>query len=301
MKEPAASPGERLTQSRYDLMKIAATLEDVISLGVGDPDLHTSHDIVRRTTRELLGRRPSSDPRGLPELRQAVATRYRLDKGLTFDLQSEILITNGAQEGLFLAVMALVNPGDEVLLPDPRYSSYDQAVEAAGGLVVEVPTDARHDFQLEAREVRARGSSAKLLIFPNPSNPTGALVREEGVREIAKAARETGILVLSDEVYETLVYDGAKLQSMAPCEAMRERTITLSSVSKSYAMTGFRLGYLLGPPAFIEGASRLKAAISGPCPLYSQCAALAALAGPQDVTREILETLAGRRRVMMEG
>ena len=301
MENPVASPGERATQSRYSLMQMSATLSDVIALGIGDPDLDTAPHIIRDAMREIAKHKSSLDPRGLKPLRAAVAARYQKDKGIVFDPEAEILITNGAQEGLFLTVLALVNPGDAVLVPDPRYSSYDQAVEAAGGRIVIVPTDRQHDFELESKELRARAGSAKLLIFPNPSNPTGALVPREGVLEIAEVARETGLVVVSDEVYEGQVYDGAAFMSVVQCEGMRERVVTLSAFSKTYAMTGFRVGYLIGPPAFVDGVARLKEVISGPCPLFSQCAGLAALTGPQDVTRESLRTLAGRRKVMMQG
>ncbi len=292
--------GEKANEKRYSLMELAATLDDVISLGRGDPDLDTPRHVIDRAF-ELLNDAPEKlETMGLAELRSAIARRYRDEKGLDFDPDSEILVTNGAQEALFLAVMAILNPGDKVLVPDPRYSSYDQAIETSGGDIVSLPTGADFDFALDPATL-AGAEEAKLLILINPSNPTGALIEEHQVEDLARIARDAGLLVISDEVYEKLVFDGQEVRSVAACEGMRERTVTLSSFSKSYAMTGFRVGYLLGDPAFIEAVTRIKAAVSGPTPLFSQLAARAALQGPQDFIDELGRIFTGRRKVMLEG
>ena len=240
------------------------------------------------------------ETKGLSELRAAIARMYRTNKDLDFGPESEVLVTNGAQEGLFLTVLALLNPGDTILVPDPRYGSYDQAIATAGGKIVSIPTGESYDFGLTAEAVATRAAEGKLLLLVNPSNPTGALTPPDRVREIAEIARSENLIVLSDEVYETLTFEDEVL-SVAACENMRERTVTLSSVSKTYAMTGFRVGYLLGPAPFIEAATKLKAAISGPTPLFSQYAALAAFEGPQDCIAEFQRIYAGRLRVMREG
>jgi aminotransferase len=296
--------GESRTQARYSLLDLAATLPDVISLGRGDPDLATPQPILDAALESM--RRPAAPApvRGLPELRQALAERYRREKGLEFDPDREILITNGAQEGLFLSMLTLVDPGDGVLMADPRYSSYDQAVAAAGGRIVEVATGKGDDFTLDPDALDGllrRTERAKVLVLVNPSNPTGALTPPARVRRIAEVARAAGLAVVSDEIYENLVFDGARLLSVAACDDMREWTVTLSGFSKTYAMTGFRVGYLLGPPGFVEAATRLKAAVSGPSPLFSQLAASAALAQPPETIEALRLTFERRRDVMTRG
>ena len=293
--------GERATQARYNLMELAAGMSDVIRLGAGDPDLDTPAEIIHEAIRLTRERKGTLYPSGLSTLREALAGHFEKDKSLSFSPDSEILITNGAQEGLFLTMLALVNPGDGVLVQDPRYSSYDQAIEAAGGKVIEVPSGHNQRFELDPDNLRAKRNEGKLLVFVNPNNPTGALNSPESVREIAAIARDGDLLVVSDEVYGGLVFDENEVLTIAQCESMRERTVILSSFSKTYAMTGFRVGYLIGPSHFIQAATRLKAAISGPCPLFSQYAALAALTGPQEGRKDILRTFSGRRNIMMKG
>jgi aminotransferase len=301
MTERASSAAEKATQSRYSLMQTAAAMEDVISFGAGDPDLHTAPQIIRNAVSRMAAGPCLSPPRGLPELRSALARHYSGRKCVDFDPESEILITNGAQEALFLSMMALVNPGDGVLIADPRYSSYDQAIEAAGGVVVPLRTGDNHRFELEPSELLDKAGQGKLLISVNPNNPTGALLLPDAVRRISKIAQEAGLLAVSDEVYEGLVFNDAAYLSMVQCDGMRDRTVTLSSFSKTYAMTGFRVGYLIGPPAFVDAVARLKEITSGPCPAFSQHAALAALTGSQGPAEEIRMTFARRRAVMMDG
>lgn len=287
-------------EKRYTLMDLAATLDGVISLGRGDPDLDTPAHIIEEACRRMATPPSELEPRGLSELRAAIAQTYRTGKDLDFDSESEVLVTNGAQEGLFLTVLALLNPGEKILVPDPRYGSYDQAIEAASGEIVSIPTGEDYDFGLTPEALAPRARHGKLLLLVNPSNPTGALTPPDRVREIAALSRSENLIVLSDEIYEKLTFDDEVL-SVAACEGMRERTVTLSGVSKTYAMTGFRVGYLLGPAPFIEAAARLKATISGATPLFSQYAALAALEGAQDSIEEFRNIYKGRLRVMSAG
>jgi aspartate/methionine/tyrosine aminotransferase len=287
-------------EKRFGLMELAATLDGVISLGRGDPDLATPPGIIEGAI-ELMRRPVDSVPlEGLPALREAIAKRYRHEKGLDLDPETEVLVTNGAQEGLFLSVLALLDPGERILVPEPRYGSYDQAIEAAGAERVAIPTGENYDFGLSPERVAASARGAKVLLLVNPSNPTGALTEPHEVREIAAIAVREGLCAISDEVYESLVFDGTGVLSLAACAGMRERTVTLSSFSKTYAMTGFRVGYLLGSGAFIRGAARLKAEISGPTALFSQYAALAALDGSQASIASYRAVYRGRLRVLTE-
>jgi aminotransferase len=301
MSLPTPGAGERATQARYNLMQLAAEMSDVIRLGAGDPDLDTPSEIIREAIVLMENRPGALSPNGLSTLREALAEQFVREKSLSFSPDTEILITNGAQEGLFLTMLALVNPGDGVLVQDPRYSSYDQAIEAAGGRVIEVPSGHNHRFELDPDKLEAKSREGRLLVFVNPNNPTAALNSPETVREIAAIARDSNLHVISDEVYDGLVFEDVEVLTLAQCEGMRNRTVVLSSFSKTYAMTGFRVGYLAGPSRFIQCATRLKEVISGPCPLFSQYAALAALTGPQDGRKRILQTFEGRRKIMMKG
>lgn len=300
MNQPPAS-GEALTARRYNLIELADTLTDVVSLGRGDPDLDTPPHVIQQACRSLAHGAQVTPVEGLRELRAALAEHYRRDKGLEYDPDTEVLVTNGAQEGLFLAMLALVNPGDGVMMGDPRYSSYDQAVAAAGGRLVVVPTRLEDDFALGPEQVRAAAPDAKVLVLVNPNNPTSALIHEDAVRAIAEEARAAGLIVISDEIYENLVFDGQRVLPVASCPGMREATVTLSGFSKTYAMTGFRMGYLLAPAPFIAAATALKARLSGPSPVFSQYAALAALTGPQDAVAGFRATFDRRRRLMADG
>jgi aminotransferase len=299
MKGP--SSGERATQARYNLMQMAAGMKDVVRLGAGDPDLPTPPEIIGGALHRMSRKEGMISIRGLDLLRRALAEHFRDERGLDYHPDNEILITNGAQEGLFITLLALVNPGDGVLVQDPRYSSYDQAVEAAGGTIIQVPTGRDYDFALQPDDLAKRAKKGKVLVFVNPNNPTAALVSAATVREIASVARREGLFVISDEVYDKLVFDDAEVVSVAECPGMREKTVILSSVSKTYAMTGFRVGYLLGPSWFIDTATRLKKVISGHTPLFSQYAALSALTGSQMGRQQILGIFAARRKAMMAG
>jgi len=301
MTHDTVKKGEQATSLRYKLMELAASRENVISLGRGDPDLDTPAEIWQGALSRMKDRAPSSPVRGLAELREAIARRYSEQNELSFDPEHEILVTNGGQEALFLTMLALVDPGDKVATPDPRYSSYDQAIGAAGGQIAEIPTDLEHNFALRPEDLRVHAPDAKVLVLVNPSNPTGSLINADGVKALAKELKQTGILVVSDEIYEGIVYDGTPIQSLAACDGMRERTITLAGFSKTYAMTGFRVGYLAGDAGFLRAVEALKASISGPCPLFSQYAAISALEQDKAAREYFLNIYSARRQAMMRG
>ena len=316
--------GERATSLRYRMMALARTRENVISLGRGDPDLDTPAPIIEGGLTRFAehghapgsagdlghvadpGRAPgpahTPDPvRGLLPLREGIARRYAAERGVTVDPDTEIAITNGAQEGLFLAMLALVDPGDRVACQDPRYSSYDQAIGVAGGEIVPIPTGGDRPFHLGADDLHTHAQDAKILVFVNPSNPTGSCVGPEGVRKLARAAEDLDLVVLSDEIYEDVVFGDDPFLSFLAAGGDRERTVVLSGFSKAYAMTGFRVGYLIGPPAFIDAVEALKSTTSGPCPAFSQLTALAALGADPDPRRAHLEVYRRRRRALIDG
>jgi len=299
----ALRKGEQGTSLRYRMMALAKTRENVISLGRGDPDIDTSAAIVEGGLARFAGFMASETRpvRGLPALRQGIARRYAREKGVKVDPDREIVITNGAQEGLFLAMLALVDPGDRVACQDPRYSSYDQAIGVAGGEIVPVPTGGDRPFLLGEGELREHARGAKVLVFVNPSNPTGACVDGDGVDALAEAARDLGLIVLSDEIYEDVVFNETPFRSFLAADGARGRTVVLSGFSKAYAMTGFRVGHLVGPPAFVDAVEAIKSTTSGPCPAFSQCAALAALEADPDPRPAYLARYRARRRALMDG
>ena len=298
----AVRSGEAATSLRYSLMDLAREREDLITLGRGDPDLDTADEVIHWA----IGRSASTTAwseddqrRGLRALRQGIADRLARERSVHVDPEREICITNGGQEALFLSMMALVEPGDLIACPDPRYTSYDQAIGAAGGEIVSIPTGGSEPFELSADALRTHAAGAKLLIFVNPSNPTGACVGPDGIRALAEVAEELDLLVLTDEIYEDIVFRPEPFLSFMATDA-RDRTVLLSGFSKSYAMTGFRVGYLVGPPDFIDAVTAIKATTSGPCPLLSQLTALGALEVEVDPRVESLAIYTGRRQLLVD-
>jgi aminotransferase len=286
----------------FDLMELAKAKRNAISMGLGDPDLATPEHIVAAAKQAIdEGRTGPAPPTGLPELRAAIARKLARDNGVLVDPETEVLVTTGGQEALFLLIQALIEPGDEVLVPDPRYTSYDDAIELAGGRMVLVPTDEQHDFELDPDEVAKHITPrSKLLLLISPNNPTAGINHPATVRRLAALAAERDLIVIADEIYEKFLYDGAQHLSVASLPGMRERTITLNGVSKTYAMTGWRIGYLAGPPEFIRTATALKQMVNVQAPTVSQWAAVAALNGPQECVEEMRRTYAERRAFLMD-
>lgn len=290
------------TQLRYALMELAKSVPDAIALGRGDPDLPTPEHIVRAADEALRGGRLSVAPvGGLPELRHAVAGRAGADHGLDAG-QQNVLITTGGQEALFLAVNAVLGPGDEVLVPDPRYTSYDQAIANSGATSVPVPTYAEDGFDLRAEEVEARISErTKALLLVTPSNPTGGILTDDNAHKIAALAREHDFVVLSDEIYGRFVWPPYRATSIGSLPGMGDRTITIGGLSKTYAMTGWRVGYVIAPANVIDAMTSLKACTTGPVSTLSQIAAITALGPDQSCVESFRKTYLERRRILADG
>ena len=291
------------TKLRYALMELAAEIPDVIALGRGDPDLDTPQHVIEAA--QAAVKTGLADVRapmaGLPELRTAIASKLRADNNIPADADN-VLITSGGQEGLYLLMQTLLDPGDEILVPDPRYTSYDQAIEQAGAKMVLVPTYPEDNFDLRPDEVeKAITPKTKALLIVSPSNPTAAVVTPESLRGIAEIAKARNLVVISDEIYEKFIYPPSTYLSIAGLPGMFDRTVTLNGFSKTYAMTGWRVGYLAGPSDFIAAIATVKGATTGPAATVSQLAALAAVSGPQDVVAEYHAIYSSRRALMMDG
>lgn len=297
MSRPSAAG----TGIRYTLMELAAGMTDVISLGRGDPDLPTPEHIVA-AAREAVehGRLDLAPAEGLPSLRAAIAQKLQTDNDLNL-APDNVLVTAGVQEALFILMQGILNPGDEILVPDPRYTSYDQAITLAGGIMVPVPTAERHAFDLDPGEVAARiGPRTKAILIVTPGNPTAGVVTENNLRRIAELAHERNLIVISDEIYEKYVYDGWRHFSIGSVPGMLDRTITLNGFSKAYSMTGWRVGYVAGPPELIGNLTNLKRSINLAVPTLSQVAAEAALTGPQDCVEAYRRTYLERRDLVKD-
>ena len=285
---------------------IVSEMKDVVSLGVGEPDFHTPWSYSDAAIYSLRkGHTHYTSNWGLLELRRAIAHYMAERFHVEYDPVKEILVTVGASEGIDLALRALVEPGDEVLVPDPSYVSYMPNIRFAAGICVPVPTDAANEFKLTPDALRrAITPKTKALILPYPNNPTGAVMTRKDLEGIAAVLRETEIMVISDEIYAELTYEG-KHVSFAEIPGMWERTITLNGFSKAFAMTGWRLGYACGPRELMEVLCKIHQYTMLCASTPAQYAALEALNSGtqndyQDV-RRMVESYDRRRRLIVNG
>jgi len=279
--------------------ELAEEEDDVISLGVGEPDFSAPWTARRAAIDSLeAGKTSYTTNRGKRELREAISehvTRY----GHEYDPDSEILVTTGVSEGVDVAMRALVNPGEKVAIADPSYLSYGPTAELAGGEPLPVPTSADEEFRLtyDALE-RAGADEASLLVLCYPNNPTGATMDERHLREVADFCREHDLRVLSDEVYAALTY-GGEHDSIATLPGMRERTVVFNGFSKAYAMTGLRLGYAMGPSDAIDAMNRIHQYVMLSAPTTAQYAAIEALESCDDQVEEMTAAYNRRRNFVL--
>ena len=289
------------TRLRYALMDLAKTIPNALALGRGDPDLGTPAFIVEAAKRAIAGPLPLSPVAGLPELRAAIAHNALRDHGITMGGEN-VLVTTGAQEALYLVMNALLNPGDEILVPDPRYTSYDQAIEFTGALSVSVPTYAKDGFDLDPAIVETRiTAKTKALLLVTPSNPTGGILRPESAVALAALARKHNLVIVSDEIYGKFVWEPYRHTSIAAQPGMLDRVITISGFSKAYAMTGWRVGYILASADAITIMTAIKVHTTGPVATLSQMAALAAARSDDSCVRDFRKIYMERRELLGSG
>lgn len=279
---------------------IVSEMEDAISLGVGEPDFDTPWHIRDEGIYSLeKGRTFYTSNSGLMELRQEISNYIKKKQGVTYDPKHEILITVGGSEAIDIGLRAIVNPGDEVLIPQPSYVSYEPCAIMAGAVPVIIELKAENEFRLTAKELEdAITDRTKVLILPFPNNPTGAIMERQDLEAIAEVIRKHDILVMSDEIYAELTYK-EKHVSIAEIEGMRERTILINGFSKSYAMTGWRLGYACGPKEIIEQMTKLHQFAIMCAPTTSQYAAVEALRNGDADVAEMRTAYNQRRRFLI--
>jgi len=280
---------------------LKASGEDVIGFGAGEPDFPTPEHIVEAAVKAAGDVRfhHYTPAGGLPELREAIADKTARDSGFEVNA-SQVLVSNGGKHALFNAFLSIVDPGDEVLLPAPYWVSYPELIRLAGGRVVELPTTEATGFKVSVEELEtARTENTKALVFVSPSNPTGAVYPPEQVEAIGRWAAEHGIWVVTDEIYEHLVYGDNKFSSLPVLTPeAADRCIVINGVAKTYAMTGWRVGWMIGPPEVVKAAMRLQSHATSNVSNIAQAATLAAVSGDLAAVATMQEAFDRRRLTM---
>ncbi|HXG42773.1 MAG TPA: aminotransferase class I/II-fold pyridoxal phosphate-dependent enzyme [Dehalococcoidia bacterium] len=281
--------------------ELIVSLDGVISLGVGEPDFVTPEAFSRAAFAAVArGETHYTSNYGLPQLRRAVADHLERLYGVRYDPDSEVIITVGVSEGLLLAAHALLDPGDELLCPDPYYVAYQPVCVLAGGIFVPVPTDMENEFRLRAEDLEARITPrTKALLIGYPSNPTGAQMTRDDLLAIAQVVERHDLVVISDEIYDRLSYD-LPHTCFASLPGMRERTVLLGGFSKAYALTGWRVGWACAPAPILEAMMKVHQYVIMSAPTPSQYAALAALTEGEEESRRMVADFDRRRHLVME-
>lgn len=281
---------------------IAAEMKDAISLGVGEPDFVTPWHIRDKGIHSLQkGQTHYTANKGLKELREEISNYLSRRFNLTYDALTQTIVTVGGSEAIDLVFRAVLNPGDEVLVPEPSFVCYQPLTRLAGGVPVPITTRAENNFKITPEELKAAITpKTKVLVLPYPNNPTGGIMTKEDLEAIAEVLRDTNILVLSDEIYAELTY-GRKHCSIAEIDGMYERTVLVSGFSKAYAMTGWRLGYACGHPDIISAMTKIHQYGIMSAPTIAQFAAIEALKNGDSDIEEMRDEYNDRRRLIVGG
>lgn len=286
---------------REELLRLCEGLKDVISLGRGDPDLDTPANIAQAGINAINeGHTHYTHWAGKIELRRLIAEKLQKDNGLNYDPESEIVVTVGGQEAMVSTMLALIEAGDEVIIADPHYTSYSEAIGIAGGKTVFVKTRPEDDFMLKADDIREKiTDKTKLLVVITPNNPTGAMIPEAELRKIAALAIEKDLIVISDEIYEKIIFDDNKHFSIAALPGMKERTVVLNGFSKAYSMTGWRIGYFAAPKCYVQKLEVLIHSLCISVAEFVQYAAIEALVNGDEAIRRNVGIYDERRKALM--
>jgi aminotransferase len=284
------------------MLALANEQQDVINLGIGEPDFPTSGHI-KTAAKNALDQGYTTYPpaRGYQDLREAIAEKLKDENRIIADPDSEIFVSVGAMQGIFNTALHLIEPGDEVIVLDPGYDYYSQ-IRMFGGIPVPVAVHESHGFRLDPETLeRAITPKTKMMIINTPANPTGAVFGKSLLQDIAALAKQYEIMVLSDEPYETIIYDGKKHFSIASLDGMKGLTISVFTFSKTYAMTGWRVGYVVAPHWLVDEMEKVMEHMVSGVTAVSQRAALAALNGPRECVAEMVEAYSHRRKIIHDG
>lgn len=285
---------------KRQMIDLAASMNDVISLGRGDPDLVTPSTICDAAIDAIRhGATGYTKWPGIPELRKAIADNYSNDRNVPVQ-SDEVLVTVGAQEAVFLTMLAFVNPGDEIILIEPRYMPYDIAIQLVGGKIVSVPASAENDFVPDISDIeKAITTKTKAILLVSPNNPTGTILPLDFLKKLAKTAVANDLMVISDELYSGLVYEDSFAHSIAALDQMKDRTVIINGFSKSFSMTGWRVGYLIASADVVKVLTQMKSATTICAPQPSQYAALKAAREGHAETLEITRVYNERREAVI--
>ncbi len=312
----AANPRDRRVSRRVGAIAESATLKvdsqakalkaegrPVVGFGAGEPDFPTPSYVVDAAVEACRDPRNHrySPAGGLPELKKAIVAKTRRDSGLEVE-PAQVLVTNGGKQAIYEAFAAMLDPGDEVIVPAPYWTTYPESIGLAGGVAVEVLADETQDYKVTVEQLEAaRTERTKVLLFVSPSNPTGAVYTSEEIRAIGAWAVEHDLWVLTDEIYEHLVYDGADTGSLPVlCPDLVDRCVVVNGVAKTYAMTGWRVGWMIGPADVVKAATNLQSHATSNVANVSQRAAVAALEGDLSAVEEMKAAFDRRRRTIVE-
>ena len=275
---------------------------DVCSFSAGEPDFDTPAHIKAAAVKALdEGKTKYGAAAGEPKLREAIAHKLKIDNGLDYKLEN-VIVTNGGKHSLYNLIVALIDPGDQVIIPAPYWLSYPEMVTLVGGVPVIVSTDATTGYKITPEQLRkAITPKTKLFILNSPSNPTGMVYTPDEIKALAKVVVDADIFVVSDEIYEKILYDGAEHISIGSLgKEIFDRTLISNGFAKAYSMTGWRIGYLAGPVEIIKAASTIQGHSTSNVCTFAQYGAIAALESPQDCVEEMRQAFAKRRQVMLD-
>ena len=285
------------------LFNMAKAYDDVIDFTLGDPDVPTHQKIKDAGSKAIQdGKTRYSQNAGLLELRNVISDYYIRKEGFEYDPISEIMVTVGAMEGLYLALLSITNPGDEYIIPAPYYVNYGQMVHMCGGVPVIVDKPAEEPLSFRTEDIEAAiTTKTKAIIINTPSNPSGKIISWNKIEKLAELAKKHDLYVISDEVYKCLIYGENKFKSIVSIEGMRERTVLTNSLSKEFCMTGWRIGYVLANKEIVANMTKLQENVCACAPLPSQYAAIEALSSKEDYSANMKSIFSERRDALVSG
>ncbi|MBN8590541.1 MAG: aminotransferase class I/II-fold pyridoxal phosphate-dependent enzyme [Anaerolineae bacterium] len=297
-----ANPAKTGTNLLYALIAQARGYSDAIIMGRGDPDFDTPPHIVEAAKRAMVEHHADAVPaEGLLALRQAIAERVKRVNQIDVDPATEVVVTNGGQEALMLMVLAALAPGDAIIIPEPNYNTYHDALKFARVEKIGIPSTAATNFRTDPAAVRAAlTDKTRALLLVSPNNPTASVIQRADLEALIALAHERDLIIIADDIYDLFIYDDYQHISPASLPGGKARTLTLNALSKSFSMTGWRLGWIVGPADLMARVRELKAAITGGTSVISQYAGLAALTGPQEPVQMMADAYKRRRKIVMD-